>query len=106
MGRASTCYDSFCGGDTCLNENCSSHKCNTNSCDGQACDTHLCGTKTSCSTKAAHLGGFWENDLMANSEHPFVKELMNYFGAADYRKLEIDILQFVGRNMFARFSNE
>jgi len=94
------CYDSFCGRDTCATQNCTSHKCLTNTCGINSCGNQMCVGNE------AIAEGFWGNELIANADHPFVRELMAHFGRDDHRRLEDEILRFVGHNMFARFSNE
>jgi hypothetical protein len=97
---AATCYDAFCSFNGCGEHNCTSHKCDINTCGIVSC------TDQGCSQNNSIAEGFWASALIANVDHPFVRELMAYFGGDDRRRLEDEILRFVGHNMFARFSNE
>lgn len=94
--RKGACYDSFCGGNTCLNQNCTSMKCSTQKCSEQFCSDHLCGT---------HSQKLIARDLAASWDHPFVRELRQYFASEDVDRLEVAILGYVGRNMFDGSTN-
>lgn len=88
---AATCYDSFCGNNDCFENDCSSQKCGDQWCDVHSCSTHACGKQSST---------LITSELQENWEHPFVKELAQYFGIDMQDRLATAVKHYVGRNMF------
>lgn len=88
---AATCFDSFCGINDCFKNDCSSQKCNDHWCDDHSCSEHACGKQSSI---------FISSELDDNWEHPFVKELAQYFGIDMQDRLASAVKHYVGRNMF------
>jgi hypothetical protein len=89
---AAACYDSFCGGNTCHAQNCSSLKCSTQTCYEQFCSSHLCGTHKQKVVLLTILQEHWD--------HPFVRELAQYFRLDVSPDLVEAIKSYVGRNMY------
>ncbi len=92
---AVTCYDSFCGANDCFNNTCSSQKCADHWCDVHSCSDHACGKQSSIAV-LAQLEESWD--------HPFVKELAQYFGVNLQEELATAVKAYVGRNLYSQTS--
>jgi hypothetical protein len=88
---AATCYDTFCGNNDCFNNTCSSQKCSSHWCDVHSCSDHACGKQTSIAI-STQLEDHWD--------HPFVKELAQYFGVNLQVELATAVEAYVGRNLY------
>jgi hypothetical protein len=92
---ATTCYDSFCGANDCFNNTCKSQKCADHWCDVHSCSDHACGKQSSIAI-ATQLADSWD--------HPFVKELAQYFGVNLQEELATAVKAYVGRNLYSQSS--
>lgn len=86
-GGDDDCDNNWCSDQSCEGFDCDANICPDQECDGLDCDGHV-------GIVADFVG-----EIEAYWEHPFVQELLDYFGVEDANDFRVAVSRYVGRNM-------